>query len=184
MMSSFLSKWLGRWPVCILFGIIATVMFTWLVPAGVAEITANRTIAPRILDEYYLTWTEADARQLFLALGSTGRAAYQHFYLKLDFWFPVFSLTVFYIALLSLAFPQGKRWAWLNLAPLLMYFCDMGENLNHYAMAGSYPNLPALQLQFGPILSLVKYLLITGLPLLALLGFIINRNAVSQGDRA
>lgn len=181
-MSHLLSKWLGRWSVCIVFGLIATLMFTWLVPAGVAEITANRTIAPRILDEYYLTWTAGDARQLYQALGSGGRAAYQQFYLYLDFWFPVLSLTVFYTALLSLAFRQGTRFAWLNLVPLLMYACDIGENINHFTMAGSYPLLPPLQLQIGPWLSLVKYLLITGLPLVAFAGFIYNRRRSAKGE--
>jgi hypothetical protein len=87
--SEAISKWLGRWSICILFGMIATIMFTVLVPNGVATITANRTLAPRILDEYYLTWSADDARQLFAVLGATGRLAYQLFYLKLDFWFPV-----------------------------------------------------------------------------------------------
>lgn len=108
-MSQAIAKWLGRWPVCIVFGVIATIMFTWAVPHGVAEITANRTIAPLILDEYYPTWTPDNARHLYAALGATGRARYQHFYLTLDFWFPVLSLCVFYAAMLSLAFPPGRR---------------------------------------------------------------------------
>ena len=181
-MSKFISKWLGRWSVCIAFGIIATIMFTVLVPGGVAEVTQNRTLAPRILDEYYLTWTADDARHLYAALGATGRRAYQHFYLKLDFWFPVMSLSVFYAALLSLAFPQGRRWSWLNLMPIPMYFSDMAENLNHFMMAGSYPDLPPLQLAIGPYLSLTKYLLITALPVFALIGFAFNRRVNVKPD--
>ena len=181
-MSKFISKWLGRWSVCIAFGIIATIMFTVLVPGGVAEVTQNRTLAPRILDEYYLTWTADDARHLYAALGATGRRAYQHFYLKLDFWFPVMSLSVFYAALLSLAFPQGRRWSWLNLMPILMYFADMAENVNHFMMAGSYPELPPIQLAIGPYLSLTKYLLITALPVFALIGFAFNRRVNVKPD--
>lgn len=181
-MSKTISKWLGRWSVCLIFGLIATMMFTVLVPNGVAEVTHNRTLAPRILDEYYLTWTANDARQLYGALGTTGRRAYQHFYLKLDFWFPVMSLSVFYAALLSLAYPQGRRWSWLNLMPIPMYFSDMAENLNHFMMAGSFPDLPPLQLAIGPYLSLTKYLLITSLPFIALLGFVINRRGQVRPD--
>ena len=181
-MSKLISKWLGRWSICIAFGLIATVMFTVLVPNGVAEVTQNRTVAPRILDEYYLTWTANDARHLYEALGATGRAAYQDYYLKLDFWFPVLSLTIFYAAMLSLAFPRGRRWSWLNLTPIPMYFTDMFENLNHFMMAGSYPDLPSLQLTIGPWLSLIKYLLITMLPVIALVGFATNRGNKEQGQ--
>jgi hypothetical protein len=176
-LSEAISKWLGRWSICILFGVIATIMFTVLVPNGVATITANRTLAPRILDEYYLTWSADDARQLFAVLGATGRRAYQLFYLKLDFWFPLMSLSVFNASLLSLAFPQGTRWSRVNLLPIPMYLSDMGENLNHFMMAGSYPDLPAWQLAIGPFLSLTKYVLITALPIFALLGFWANRRA-------
>jgi hypothetical protein len=180
--SKLISHWLGRWSICIVFGVIATLMFTVLVPNGVAEVTQNRTLAPRILDEYYLTWTAADARHLYEVLGVTGRTAYQNYYLKLDFWFPVLSLTIFYAALLSLAFPQGRRWSWLNLMPIPMYFSDMFENLNHFMMAGSYPDLPSSQLTIGPWLSLVKYLLITVLPAIAIVGFGMNRGNKEQAQ--
>jgi hypothetical protein len=182
-MSARLAKWLGRWPVCIAFGIIATVMFVWLVPNGVDTITAGRTTAPKILDEYYLTWTAQDAQQLFGAIGPAGRLAYQHFYLTLDFWFPVLSLTIFYTSLLSLAFPQGRRLARVNLLPLLMYASDIGENLNHFVMAGTYPQLANWQLLVGPYISLLKYVLITFLPLLALIGFGLNRKLFSAKGR-
>lgn len=175
MMSHTLSRWAGRWWICITFGVISAIMFGYLVPNAVAVVTENRTLAPRILDEYYLTWAVSDARPFFAALGATGREAYQNYYLTLDFWFPVLSLTIFYTALLSLAFPAGRRWAWLNLLPLIMYGCDALENLNHFSMARSFPDLPMWQLQIGPILSFVKYVLITALPMLALIGFWIKR---------
>lgn len=181
-MSQAIAKWLGRWPVCIVFGVIATIMFTWAVPHGVATITANRTIAPLILDEYYPTWTPDNARHLYAALGATGRARYQHFYLTLDFWFPVLSLCVFYAAMLSLAFPPGRRGAWVNLLPIAMWACDAAENLNHFTMAASYPQLPSAQLAFGPALTLVKYMLITGLPILALAGFALRLRVLSRTE--
>ncbi len=176
-MSAFLAKYLGRWSVCIVFALIATLMFTILVPQGVAVVTTNRTVWPRVLDEYYLTWSADDARHLYSALGVAGRRAYQAFYLKLDFWFPCLSLSIFYAALLSLAFPQGRRFGWLNLTAVALYLADLAENLNHFAMASSFPNLPTIQLAVGPYLSLAKYLLITGLPLIAVIGFVVNRKA-------
>ncbi len=180
-MSEFIAKRLGRWSICITFGVIATIMFTYLVPHGTATITVGGTLAPRILDEYYLTWTADDAKHLFAALGANGRRAYQLFYLKLDFWFPVLSLSVFYASLLSLTFPRGTRWSWLNLLAIPMYLSDMVEDLNHFLMAGSYPDLPPLQLTIGPFLSLTKYVLITVLPIIALIGFVANR---FKGDTA
>jgi len=180
-MSAWLAKSLGNWAVCALFGLIATVMFTYIVPNGVAEVTANRTLAPKILDEYFLTWSPDDARQLYAALGAGGRHAYQQFYLKLDFWFPVLSLSVFYCSLLSLAFPTGSRLGRLNLLPIILYASDAAENLNHFSMATSYPDLPDLQLTVGPVLSAVKYGLVTALPSIALLGFILRRKSPTTG---
>ena len=157
-------------------------MFAYLVPNAVALVTQNRTLVPRILDEYYLTWASSDALPFFTALGPGGRMAYQNYYLTLDFWFPVLSLTIFYVALLSLAFPASRRWGWLNLLPIIMYALDMLENVNHYSLAGSYPDLPDWQLQIGPVLTLFKYCLITALPLLAAIGFWINRSDVPANE--
>lgn len=176
-MSNRLSHWLGKCWVCIVFGVIAAIMFAFIVPDAVSKLTENRTLAPLILDEYYPTWATSQAQPFFAGLGDQGRLAYRTYYLTLDFWFPVLSLTIFYTALLSLAFPQSSSWRALNLAPLLMYAADMMENLNHFTMAGGYPELPQWQITIGPFLSLVKYGLITALPLVALVGFWINRGA-------
>lgn len=170
-MPSLLKRYLGNWPICVAFGIVSVVMFTVLVPNGVAEVTANRTLAPCILDEYYPTWVASDAQHLYAALGGTGRQAYRMFYLKLDFWFPVLSLSLFYVGLLSLAFPKASKLAWINTLPLAMWLFDAAENLNHFYMAGHYPELPSLNLTVGPYLTLFKYLLITCLPIVALIGF-------------
>jgi hypothetical protein len=174
-MSSLLSRYLGRWAPCILFGIVSLVMFTVLVPRGIDQVTVNRTLAPLILDEHYLTWTRDDALNLYAALGEAGRKAYRMFYLKLDFWFPVLSLSLFYAGLLSLAFPRPNRLAWINVMPMVLWLSDAAENLNHYYMAGIYPELPALNLLVGPYLTLIKYVLITLLPMVALGGFALSR---------
>ena len=180
-MSNFISRWLGNWVVCAVFFIVSITMFAILVPRGIAEVTNNRTLAPCILDEYYLTWTRADAIQLLSSLGVVGRQAYQNFYLKLDFWFPVLSLSFFYAGLLSLAFPRPSSFSWLNTLPIAMWLSDAAENLNHFYMAGSYPELPEINLLAGPYLTLVKYLLITFLPVLALAGFV--KRAVTSLQR-
>jgi hypothetical protein len=182
-LSTVIEKYLGRWWVCILFGLIATYMFAVLVPDGVDAVTQQRSLAPRILDEYYLTWTAQQAQTLFSSLGETGRKAYRLFYLRLDFWFPVLSLSIFYASLLSIAFPRASRFQQVNLLPTLMYFLDAAENVNHFTMAGSYPDLPEIQLSIGPVLTLLKYLLITTLPLLAFFGFALKRTSALRKIR-
>jgi hypothetical protein len=52
-----------------------------------------------------------------------------------------------------------------------MYVSDIAENLNHFTMAGAYPNLSSFSLIWGPWFSGAKYGLMTVLPLLALAGF-------------
>ncbi len=169
--STSLGSVLGRWWVCVLLFAIAIVLFGWIVPAGVADVTAQRTAAPKILDEYIMTWTPQDARHFYEAIGARGRAAYQLYYLHLDFWFPVLSLTAFYMSLLSLGFRPGTRWGWLNLTPLAMYACDAAENLNHFTMARAYPDLSDFSLAFGPWFTFAKWVLIFALPAIAAVGF-------------
>jgi hypothetical protein len=136
-------------------------LFCWIVPHAVAEVTAGRTLAPKILDEYYPTWTADDARRLYAALGVRGRQAYRAYYLHLDFWFPMLTLSLFYVSLLSLAFKPSSRWSWLNLLPIAMWVSDVAENLNHFSMAGSYPMLSSFSLTWGPLFSASKYGLMT-----------------------
>ena len=165
---------LGRWWVCGLLFAASLLMFCWIVPSAVGTVTAERTLAPKILDEYYLTWTPDDARHVYAALGVQGRLAYRAYYLHLDFWFPVLTLTLCYVSLLSLAFRPGSRWTWVNLLPFVMYASDVAENLNHFAMAGSYPVLSPFSLTWGPSFSATKYALMTLLPVLALAGFAVR----------
>lgn len=179
-MSDAIGRALGRWWVAIGAAAIAAVMFAWAVPRGVEHVTNGRTLWPKILDEYYPTWTEADARNLYAALGPAGRLAYRAFYLQLDFWIPMLSLSICYAALLSLAFPAGSRWRALNLLAVVMYFSDVAENLNHFTMAGSYPDLPTVQLTLGPWFTLIKYALITLLPVAMIIGFVARRRVSTR----
>lgn len=186
--SDWLGRVLGRWWVFGLLFAASIVMFCWIVPHAGAAVTAGRTLAPKILDEYYLTWTADDARHFYAAIGAQGRAAYRNYYLHLDFWFPVLTLTLCYISMLSLAFRPGSRWRWVNLLPLLMYASDVAENLNHFSMAGSYPRLSLFSLTWGPWFSGAKYAIMTVLPGLALVGLaaqaIRRRGQLARGEAA
>jgi len=170
-LSRWLASRLGRVWICAALFLVALVLFTWVVPAGVAEVTGDRHLAPKILDEYIMTWTPSEATHFYETIGPAGRSAYRQYYLKLDFWFPVLSLALFYASLLSLAFPARSRWAWLNLTPVALWVCDGAENINHFTMAQSYPNLSDFSLEAGPWFTFVKWVLIFALPLIALAGF-------------
>ena len=174
MISNWLGAMLGNVWLTVFLGVLSTAIFSFVCPAMIRAVTTNRTVAPKILDEYIMTWTPADAEHLYSALGPQGRVAYQNYYLRLDFWFPVLSLTLFYIGLISLAFPKGTPLAWLNLTPVLLYLSDWAENLNHFMMAKLYPNLPAFSLRFGPVFSFLKWVLIFAFLLLAIAGFVIR----------
>jgi hypothetical protein len=173
-MSQFLRKVSGRWYICAILFLGPAIIFPALVQPAAEKIVQHGAGAPKILDEYVMTWTPEDARQLYLAIGPEGREAIRHFYLHLDFWFPVFSLMLFYISLLSLAYPARSPLAWLNLLPIPMWLLDEAENINHFTMAGSYPNWPDGSLTVGPWFTLWKWALIFAIPVIAALGFILK----------
>lgn len=170
-LSILLNKRLGTWKVFFLFLAISIILFGYFVPHGIEIVTNQRKIAPKILDEYIMTWTPEIARNLFMSLGASGRLAYQHFYLHLDFWVPVLSMTICFISLLSKAFPINSRFQWLNLLPIFMWFFDIAENVNHYYMAGLYPQLPEFSLTYGPWFTYFKYLTMFIIPVVAIIGF-------------
>jgi hypothetical protein len=74
----------------------------------------------------------------------------------------------------------GRWWVCVTFGVIstIMFASDMLENTNHYSLAGSFPDLPSWRLQVGPVLSFIKYILITALPLLALVGFWCKRKPV------
>lgn len=173
-MSQFFRRALGRWYVCVILFLGPAIIFPVLVQPAAEKIVQHGAGAPKILDEYVMTWTAQDARHLYQAIGPDGREAIRHFYLHLDFWFPVFSLMLFYISLLSLAFPAQSALAWLNLLPIPMWLLDEAENLNHFTMAGSYPDWSEFSLTFGPWFTFWKWALIFAIPVLAGLGFLLR----------
>ena len=181
MISLSMRRALGKGWICVTLLCIVSLVFAWILPAAVSEVTQGGLLVPKILDQYVMTWTASDARHFYETLGVAGRDAYRNYYLKFDFWFPVLSLSLFYVSLLSLAFPAGSRLSWLNLTPVLLWLSDVAENLNHFTMAGDYPNLSPMSLAVGPAFTFVKWMLIFGLLLLALTGAAIrivsSRNA-------
>jgi hypothetical protein len=61
-----------------------------------------------------------------------------------------------------------------------MRFGDISENINHAMMAGTYLQLASWQLQVGRYISLLKYLLMRLLPVLASTSFGLTRKSVSD----
>lgn len=174
-LSAIFRNYTGKWWICILFFLIATLMFGYLVPHGIDLVTNQRTLSDKILDEHIMTWTPADAQKLFTALGPQGREAYQHFYLHLDFYFPVLSLTICYISFLSLAFRANSKIAWINTLPIIMWLMDMAENIDHFSMAGSFPHLSDFSLTYGPWFTFIKWILIMALPITGSLEFLLRK---------
>jgi len=171
-MSQFIRRFLGRWYICLVLFLGPAIIFPVFVQPAADRIVQHGAGAPKILDEYVMTWAAQDARQLYRAIGPEGREAIRHFYLHLDFWFPVFSLMVFYMSLLSLAFSAQSPLARMNLVPIAMWLLDEAENLNHFTMAGSYPDWSGFSLTVGPWFTFWKWVLIFGIPSLAVVGFL------------
>lgn len=186
-MSQLLRRILGRWYLCLVLFLGPAIIFPVFVQPAAEKIVQHGAGAPKILDEYIMTWTPQDARQLYQSIGPDGRDAIRRFYLHLDFWFPVFSLMLFYTSLLSIAFPAKSRFSWINLLPIPMWLLDEAENFNHFMMAGSYPDWPAFSLAVGPWFTFWKWALIFGIPVIAALGFLFmainSRRKVAGGGQ-
>ncbi len=171
--SNYLNYTFTKWWICLLFLVISGICFGYLVPKAQKPIFANCSDnnVTKVLDERIMTWTADDAKQFYEVIGSEGRKAYKLFFIKLDFWFPAFSASLFYISLLSYAFPIGSKYSKLNLLPILGWLMDVFENINHYIMAGSYPNLSSFSLTIGPLFTFAKWLFVISIPIIALIGF-------------
>ena len=55
-----------------------------------------------------------------------------------------------------------------------MWLLDEAENLNHFIMAGSYPDWPSISLTLGPWFTFWKWVSILAMPIIAALGFGLN----------
>jgi hypothetical protein len=150
---------LGTWPAFGVLFLVCLLFFGYLVPRAKAPIFANvRTKLPhKVLDEYFPSWTPRIADTFLVAIGPDGRAAYRRFYLTMDFWFPGAMASLTIASFMLIAFPPTSGWAWLSVIAVPSWLFDVAENLTHFRMAGSYPNLSPLTLRLGPLFTRAKW---------------------------
>jgi hypothetical protein len=165
----------ANWWTCGILFVISAFCFSYLVPRTKAPIFKNSPYgAKKILDEYIMTWRSEIAKEFYGAIGSEGRRAYQNYYWKLDFWLPGLVTSLLYISLLSLAFQSDSLNTWIILFPFLAWLFDVAENINHFMMARSYPQLSQFSLRVGPTFTFLKWLLVMVIPIIAIVGFVIQ----------
>jgi hypothetical protein len=150
----------GTWPAFGLLALLCTFLFGYLVPKAKAPIFASvaTKLPHKVLDEYFPSWTPQIASSFLTEIGADGRVAYRRFYLTMDFWFPgtVASLTT--ASLMLIAFPPNSGWAWLCVIAVPSWLFDVAENITHFRMAGSYPNLPSIAVNYGPLFTRAKWM--------------------------
>jgi hypothetical protein len=167
---------IGTWPAFGILLLLCSLFFGYLVPKTKAPIFANvpLNIPHKVLDEAFPSWTPKMANEFFAAIGPDGRASYRRFYLTMDFWFPGAIAALTTASLMLIAFPPPSPWAWLCLLALPAWIFDVAENITHFQMTNSYPNLPSFTLKFGPLFTGAKWLFaIVPLPI-ALVGLILR----------
>jgi hypothetical protein len=151
---------IGTWPAFGVLILLCLVFFGYLVPKAKAPIFASvETKLPRkVLDEYFPSWTPQIADRFLAAIGADGRAAYRRFYLTMDFWFPGAIASLAIASLMLIAFPPTSGWAWLCLIAAPSWLFDVAENITHFQMARSYPNLSSFAVRFGPFFTHAKWI--------------------------
>jgi hypothetical protein len=149
----------GTWPAFAILVLLCSLFFGYLIPKAKAPIFANvaAKVPRKVLDEHFPSWTPQIADGFLAAVGPDGRAAYRRFYWTMDFWFPgtLASLTI--ASLMLIAFPPASGWAWLCVLAVPSWLSDIAENITHFQMAGSYPNLSAAAVRFGPSFTRAKW---------------------------
>jgi hypothetical protein len=165
---------IGTWPAFGVLILLCLLFFGYLVPKAKAPIFANvaTKLPHKVLDEYFPSWTPQIADRFFAAIGPDGRAAYRRFYVTMDFWFPGLIASLAIASLMLIAFPPTSDWAWLCLIAVSSWLFDLAENITHFQMAGSYPNLSSAAIKFGPSFTRSKWIFaIIPLPI-ALVGLV------------
>ncbi len=151
---------LGTWPAFGILLLLCLLFFGYLVPRAKAPIFARvgANLPHKVLDEYFPSWTPHIADSFFAAIGPDGRAAYRLFYVTMDFWFPgaIASLTI--ASLMLIAFPARSGWAGLCIMAAPSWLFDIAENITHFRMAGSYPNLSPVAVEWGPLFTRAKWI--------------------------
>jgi hypothetical protein len=150
---------IGTWPAFGILILLCLVLFGYLVPKAKAPIFANigTTLPHKVLDEYFPSWTPQIADNFLAAIGPDGRAAYRRFYLTMDFWFPGAMASLTIASLLLIAFPPASRRAWLCVIAAPSWLFDAAENITHFRMAGSFPNLSPSAVRLGPFFTRAKW---------------------------
>jgi hypothetical protein len=150
---------IGTWPALAFLMLLCVLFFGYLVPKAKAPIFADvATDLPRkVLDEYVPGWTPQIADRFFADIGPDGRAAYRRFYLTMDFWFPGATASLAIASFMLIAFPPTSGWAWLGAIAAPSWLFDVAENITHFQMSRSYPNLPPLAVRFGPWFTRAKW---------------------------
>jgi hypothetical protein len=167
---------IGTWPAFAILLLLCSLFFGYLVPTTKAPIFASlaTNMPHKVLDEAFPTWTPRMANEFLAAIGPDGRVAYQRFYLTMDFWFPGALASLTTASLMLIAFPPTSPGVWLCLLALPAWLFDVAENLTHFKMARSYPNLPPATLKLGPLFTGAKWVCaIVPLPI-ALFGLIVR----------
>ena len=166
--------WLGNWWAFGALFLLTGLIFGVVVPRAKAPIfrAATTDLPKRVLDEYMMTWRAGDAERFFREIGPEGRAAYRTFYRRTDFWFPGLVISLLYVSFLALAFPPSSPLSWVPLLGFAGWPFDLAENINHYRMSSSYPQLASTALSIGPAFTLAKWLLAVALPLVGAAGLI------------
>jgi hypothetical protein len=75
----------------------------------------------------------------------------------MDFWFPGAMASLTIASLMRIAFPPTSQWAWLWVIAVPSWLFDVAENITHFQMAGSYPNLSPVAVKFGPLFTRAKW---------------------------
>jgi hypothetical protein len=151
---------IGNWQAFGILFLLCLLFFGYLVPKAKAPIFANvETKLPhKVLDEYFPGWTPQTADRFLAAIGPDGRAAYRRFYWTLDFWFPGATASLATASLMLIAFPPASGLSWLCVLAAPSWLFDVAENITHFRMAGSYPNLSPGVVKFGPSFTRAKWI--------------------------
>jgi hypothetical protein len=151
---------LGTWQAFGLLILLCALFFGFLVPKAKAPIFAKAPadLPRKVLDEYVPTWTPQIADHFLSQIGRDGRAAYRRFYWTMDFWFPGATASLAIASLLLIAFPPAGGWAWLCALAAPSWVFDIAENITHFHMARAYPKPTPVNVRFGPLFTLAKWI--------------------------
>ena len=92
--------------------------------------------------------------------------------MTIDFWYPGATASLTIASLMLIAFPPTSGWAWFCVIAAPSWLFDVAENITHFKMADSYPNLSSVAVKFGPFFTRAKWVFaIAPLPI-ALVGLV------------